>query len=52
MIAADAIQPPEAIAGLSGAYVEGIARLGERLVVLLDLDEVLSGTEAPMRDDA
>jgi chemotaxis signal transduction protein len=52
-IGSDAIQPPpEAIAGLSGAYVEGIARLGERLVVLLDLDEVLSGTEAPTRDDA
>lgn len=54
VIAPDAIQPPpEAIAGLSGAYVEGIARLGERLVILLNLDQVLAGTEtlAPVRDE-
>ena len=45
-IPAEAIQPPpEAIAGLSGAYVQGIARVGERLVVLLDLREVLDGAE-------
>jgi purine-binding chemotaxis protein CheW len=45
-IASDIIQPPpEALAGLSGAYLKGIAPLGERLVVLLDLDEVLSGAE-------
>jgi two-component system chemotaxis sensor kinase CheA len=41
-----AIQPPpDGIAGLSGSYLQGIASLGERLVLLLDLDEVLSGTE-------
>jgi purine-binding chemotaxis protein CheW len=45
-IAADVIQPPpEAIAGLSGAYLKGIAKIGERLVVLLGLDEVLFGAE-------
>jgi purine-binding chemotaxis protein CheW len=45
-IAADVIQPPpETIAGLSGAYIDGIARLGERLVVLLDLDQVLNGMD-------
>jgi two-component system chemotaxis sensor kinase CheA len=45
-IAADIIQPPpEAIAGLSGAYLKGIAKIGERLVVLLGLDEVLFGAE-------
>jgi two-component system chemotaxis sensor kinase CheA len=52
-IASDAIQPPpEAIAGLSGAYIEGIARIGERLIVLLDLDQVLYGmdTIAPVRE--
>ena len=45
-IAADAIQPPpEGISGMSGAYLKGIARIGERLVVLLGLDEVLLGAE-------
>jgi purine-binding chemotaxis protein CheW len=46
-IAAEAIQPPpQAIAGLSGAYLTGIAKIGERLVVLLGLDEVLYGAES------
>jgi two-component system chemotaxis sensor kinase CheA len=44
----DTIQdPPEAISGLSGAYLRGIARHNDRLVLLLDLDEVLHGTETP-----
>lgn len=39
----DAIQPPhETITGLSGQYLEGIATLGERLILLLDLNEVLN----------
>ena len=37
-IAAGAIQPPdEALAGLSGRYLEGIANLGDRLILILDL---------------
>jgi two-component system chemotaxis sensor kinase CheA len=45
-IAAEAIQPPpDAITGLSGASIKGITRIGERLVVLLSLDEVLHGAE-------
>jgi purine-binding chemotaxis protein CheW len=45
-IPAEAIQPPpEALAGLSGKYLQSIARLGERLVLILDLDEVLNFTE-------
>jgi len=44
-IDAAAIQPPgEAIAGLSGSYLEGIATLGDRLVLVLGLREVLEGT--------
>ncbi len=40
-IPTDSIQPPpEALWGLSGKYVRGIARLGERLVLILDVDEV------------
>ena len=45
-IPAEAIQPPpEALAGLSGKYLQGIARLGSRLVLILDLDEVLNYSE-------
>jgi purine-binding chemotaxis protein CheW len=38
----DAIQPPpEGLAGLSSAYLRGIAHLGERLVLVLDVGELL-----------
>jgi purine-binding chemotaxis protein CheW len=33
--------PPEAITGLSGKYLEGIATLAGRLVLILNLDEVI-----------
>jgi purine-binding chemotaxis protein CheW len=33
--------PPEALAGLSGKYLEGIATLDRRLVLILNLDEVI-----------
>lgn len=47
-IAADAIQPPpEALSGLSGKYLQSIARLGERLVLILDVHEVLNFTDTP-----
>jgi purine-binding chemotaxis protein CheW len=46
-IAADAIQPPhESITGLSGSYLAGIAKLGERLVLLLNISEVINYTGA------
>lgn len=42
-IAADAIRPPpEAVSGLSGRYLEGIAHLGERLVLILDMTDLFS----------
>ena len=42
-IPASSIQPPpEAITGLSGKYLRSIARLGERLVLIIDVDEVLN----------
>ena len=42
-IPSDAIQPPpEAVSGLSGDYLEGVARVGERLVLILQVDEVLN----------
>jgi purine-binding chemotaxis protein CheW len=45
-IGPDSIQlPPEGLAGLSGKYLKNIARIGERLVLILDVDEVLNFTE-------
>jgi chemotaxis signal transduction protein len=39
----DAIQPPnDALTGMSGRYVDGIASLGERLVLILSLDRILN----------
>ena len=43
----DAIQPPnEALAGMSGRYVEGIASIGDRLILVLSLDRILNFAEA------
>ena len=40
---AESIQPPnESIAGLSGKYLRGIAIVAERLILLLDIREVLT----------
>jgi purine-binding chemotaxis protein CheW len=36
--------PPEAITGLSGKYLEGIATIRERMILVLDLDEVIDST--------
>jgi purine-binding chemotaxis protein CheW len=42
-----AVQPPhEALAGMSGRYVEGIASIGDRLILVLDLARMLSFTES------
>jgi len=46
-LSAESIQPPsESIAGLSGKYLRGIAITGERLILLLDIKEVLSFAES------
>jgi purine-binding chemotaxis protein CheW len=43
-IPASAIQPPHtAIAGLSGDYLEGVAVLGERIVLLLNVNNLIPG---------
>jgi purine-binding chemotaxis protein CheW len=43
---ASAIQPPnEAIAGLQGRYLEGIATLDGRLILILHLDEIIDLAE-------
>jgi purine-binding chemotaxis protein CheW len=42
----NSVQPPsEALIGLSGKYLQGIATLGERIVLLLNVDELLNVTE-------
>jgi purine-binding chemotaxis protein CheW len=38
--------PNEAISGLRGKYLEGIATLGERIILILSLDEVIDQAEA------
>ena len=44
--------PPEAITGLSGKYLEGIATIKDRMILVLDLDEVLDiGEQRPGVDD-
>ena len=43
----EAIQPPsDALTGMSGRYVAGVASLGGRLIVVLSLDRVLNFAEA------
>ncbi len=37
--------PPVLFRGLTGEYLQGLVRHGERLVVLLDVDRLLSATE-------
>jgi len=37
--------PPEAVTGLSGKYLAGIANIGDRLVLILDVDEMLAFEE-------
>ena len=45
-IPSEAIQPPnEAISGLSGKYLDGIATLDERMILILNLDEVINVAE-------
>ena len=45
-IPAEAIQPPhEALAGMSGRYVEGIASIGDRLILTLSLSRILNFAE-------
>ncbi len=42
--------PPDTISGISGQFLDGIATLGERLVLLLNVDEVLTLADAVPED--
>ncbi|MGK7900350.1 MAG: chemotaxis protein CheW [Hormoscilla sp.] len=37
--------PPQGISGLSGKYLSGIATLGERVVLMINLEEFLNSSE-------
>jgi purine-binding chemotaxis protein CheW len=45
-ISEDAIEPtPPMVTSMDSAFITGIARIDERLVILLELDKVLSSQE-------
>jgi purine-binding chemotaxis protein CheW len=47
----DAVQPPhEALTGMSGRYVEGVASIGGRLILVLDLSRILDFAETLSMD--
>ncbi len=46
--AASVQDPPEGLSPLSGKYLRSIARLGDRLVLILDVDEVLNFGDAQL----
>jgi purine-binding chemotaxis protein CheW len=47
-IPADAIQPPpDALAGTSGRYLSGIVTLNDKVVLILDVAEVLNHSAGP-----
>jgi len=45
-IPAGVIQPPaEGLTGTSGRYLRGVATIGERMILILDISELLNGDE-------
>ena len=45
-ITADTVEPPPpVVAGIESDYISGVGKLKDRLLILLDLDRLLSGTE-------
>ena len=44
--------PPALFRGLAGEYLKGLVRRGERLIVLLDVDRLLTATERLRLDQA
>ncbi|MED4582076.1 chemotaxis protein CheW [Brevibacillus choshinensis] len=50
-ITVDAIEPPpEVVGGVEAAYLRGVAKLDKRLLILLNLDKVLSTEEIKQLD--
>jgi purine-binding chemotaxis protein CheW len=44
--------PPALFRGLAGEYLRGLVRVGEQLIVLLDVDRLLSATERLRLEEA
>ena len=45
-ITADTVEPPPpVVAGIESDYISGVGKLKDRLLIMLDLDRLLSGTE-------
>lgn len=44
--------PPEIVGGVESDYIDGVGKLDGRLVILLNLDRVLSGRERNVMDTA
>ena len=42
--------PPPMVAGIDSEYIKGVGRLDDRLLILLDVNRVLSGSEVDMLD--
>jgi purine-binding chemotaxis protein CheW len=52
-IAQSAIRPPsDAIGGLSGSYLDGVATLGDRIVLILNVREVVETVPAATQEPA
>lgn len=48
-IPTDTVEPPPPVAaGVESEYISGVGKLQDRLLILLDLDRLLSGTELGM----
>jgi purine-binding chemotaxis protein CheW len=46
MVPADAVEPtPEVAVGSQADYVRGVAKLGEQMIILLDLEHLFSASE-------
>lgn len=43
--------PPPVVAGLESEYISGVGKLEDRLLILLDLDRLLSGEERDMLEN-
>jgi chemotaxis signal transduction protein len=51
-IADEIVQPPgEGLTALSGQYLRGVATMGDRMIFILDLGELLENATVPAGDD-
>ena len=44
--------PPDSISGLSGKYLKGLVMIGERIILVLDLEEVMNFAQREMTTSA